>query len=124
MSSAQFYWYHFILLALSAILALISVQIQTGFMVVVLSWWCLITILMFHWGKSLSNSPSKYAFQNVISSSSLVNLFAVPTILFICNKIVGPINKIEILYFILTYCIFTAFKVYFLSRLGHQQTKR
>jgi hypothetical protein len=122
MSYSQFYTYLFLLLLFCTGIALFIIDIKIDFFGIALIWWLLNTTLIFAWGKSLSNSPSKYAFQSVISTASMVNLFAVPTILFLYKKINGSISRTQILYFILTYCIFTVYKVYFLSRLGHHKT--
>ncbi len=108
--------------ALLAILYLLvpQVQIHTGFAGVILALFVLICTGLFFAGHSAAKSSSKLAFNNLISVSVFGKIVLAVAVLFVYQQSMKPANQWFVGIFLLVYVVFTAFEVWFMTRLAKQ----
>lgn len=76
------------------------------------------SILIFFYAYYTSATDQLYSFNNVVSASFLIKLIMSICTLMLFQKYREPIGNAYVLHFIIVYLIYTAYEVYFLTKLA------
>lgn len=76
------------------------------------------SILIFFYAFYTSASDQLYSFNNVVSASFLIKLIMSICTLMLFQKFAKPTGNAYVLHFIIVYLIYTAYEVYFLTKLA------
>ncbi len=74
--------------------------------------------LIYFYALNTSKSDQLFSFNNVVSASFLIKMIMSIGLLMLYQKIVKPIGNSYILHFIIVYLVYTAFEVFFLTKLA------
>jgi hypothetical protein len=78
----------------------------------------LVCVLLYFTGASAARSSNKYAFTNLVSVSVFGKMVAAVAFLFIYQKMAQPTNEWFVGIFLLCYVTYTAYEVWFMTRLA------
>lgn len=105
--------------ALAGIHALIpEARAHLPFAVASLALFILVCIGLFFAGSNAAGSKSKVAFINLVSASVFGKMLLAVAFLFIYQRIAKPDNQWFVGIFLLCYVVYTAFEVWFMTRLA------
>lgn len=78
----------------------------------------LFSVLIYFYAYNTSKSDQLYSFNNVVSASFLIKLIMSICTLLLFQKFQNPQGNSYVLHFIIVYLIYTAYEVYFLTKLA------
>lgn len=110
-------------LGTGAVLALLHVLVPEArphglFAIASLILFMLVCTGLYFAGLSAAKSSNKYAFTNLVSVSVFGKMVLVLAFLFIYQKMALPANQLFVGIFLFCYVVFTAFEVWFMTRLA------
>ena len=76
------------------------------------------SILIFFYAYYTSASDQLYSFNNVVSASFLIKLIMSICALMLFQKYAEPVGNAYVLHYIIVYLVYTAYEVYFLTKLA------
>ncbi len=78
----------------------------------------LFSVLIYFYAYNTSKSDQLYSFNNVVSASFLIKLIMSICTLLLFQKFQKPQGNSYVLHFIIVYLVYTAYEVYFLTKLA------
>lgn len=86
--------------------------------VISVSCFFLFSVLIYFYAYNTSKSDQLYSFNNVVSASFIIKLIMSICTLLLFQKFQKPQGNSYVLHFIIVYLIYTAYEVYFLTKLA------
>lgn len=124
MTTRSFFSYlALITVAVSGLLAVLHfavppAQAHGPFAVASVALFVLVCVVLYFAGTSAARSTNKYAFTNLVSASVFGKMVAAVAFLFVYQKAAHPANEWFVGIFLLCYVAFTAYEVWFMTRLA------
>lgn len=75
-------------------------------------------VFIFFYAYNTSQTDNLFSFNNIVSASFLIKLFMSVGFLILFDKIFEPTTKNHVIHYLMVYLIYTAYEVYFLTKLA------